>query len=123
VRASIERMPLRSGWFDQVICSQVIEHVADDDRIFEEFHRVLKPGGSLVLGTPDYDRWQWRFTEWVYGRLLPGAYAHEHITHYTLDGLRRRLDANGFDVVDHRYVFAGELILLARKRELATPSR
>jgi len=117
VRATIEQLPLESERFDQVICSQVIEHVPEDDRIFEEFNRVLKPGGSLVLGTPDYDRWQWVFTEWVYGKLLPGAYAHEHITHYTLDGLREKLDQHGFDVLEHRYVFAGELVLRARKRE------
>lgn len=116
VRASLERLPLPDAHFDQVICSQVIEHVPDDDRIFSEFDRVLKPGGSLVLGTPDYDRWQWVFVEWVYGWALPGAYAHEHITHYTFDSLRRRLAEHGFEIEDHRYVFQGELILRARKR-------
>jgi 2-polyprenyl-3-methyl-5-hydroxy-6-metoxy-1,4-benzoquinol methylase len=99
-----------------VICSQVIEHVPEDERIFTELNRILKPGGSLLLGTPDYARWQWVFTEWVYARVLPHAYAHEHITHYTLDSLRNLLDRHGFDVLEHKYVFQGELILRARKR-------
>jgi SAM-dependent methyltransferase len=99
-----------------VICSQVIEHVPDDDRIFDEFRRVLRPGGSLILGTPDYARWQWNVVEWVYGKVLPGAYAHEHITHYTLDSLRERLDRHGFEVLEHRYVFQGELIVRAWRR-------
>ena len=38
---------------DMVIASQVIEHVADTDGLIEEFHRVLKAGGYLVLGTPN----------------------------------------------------------------------
>ncbi len=116
VCASLERLPLPDAHFDQVICSQVIEHVPEDPRIFSEFARVLKPGGTLVLGTPDYDRWQWVVVEWVYGWALPGAYAHEHITHYTLDSLRRILDEHGFEVDEHRYVFQGELILRAHKR-------
>ncbi len=123
VCASIESLPLPSSYFDQVICSEVIEHVPDDERIFSEFSRVLKPGGSLVLGTPDYGRWQWRFVEWVYGRVMPNAYADEHITHYTFDSLRKRLDMHGFDILDHRYVFQGELIIQARKRNSGSVSR
>lgn len=117
VCASLDRLPLPTGHFDQAICSQVIEHVPDDDRIFSEFARVLKPGGTLLLGTPDYARWQWVVTEWFYGKLMPGAYAHEHITHYTRESLDRRLEEHGFEVLDHRYVFQGELIIRARKRD------
>jgi glycosyltransferase involved in cell wall biosynthesis len=116
VCASTIALPLRDASFDQLISSQVIEHVAHDENIFREFCRVLRPGGTLILGTPDYDRIEWRITEWIYGKVMPGAYAPEHITHYTLRSLRTMLDAHGFDVVDHRYVFRGELILFARKR-------
>ena len=38
---------------DMVVCSQVIEHVADTDGLVKEFYRVLKPNGYLVLGTPN----------------------------------------------------------------------
>jgi ubiquinone/menaquinone biosynthesis C-methylase UbiE len=38
---------------DMLIASQVIEHVADTDGLIKEFHRVLKPGGYLVVGTPN----------------------------------------------------------------------
>jgi dolichol-phosphate mannosyltransferase len=116
VCATTTALPLRDASFDQVLSSQVIEHVDYDENIFREFFRVLRPDGTLILGTPDYDRIEWRVIEWLYGKLMPGAYAHEHITHYTHAGLRALLDAHGFDVIDHRHVFRGELILLARKR-------
>jgi methionine biosynthesis protein MetW len=38
---------------DMVVASHVIEHVADTDRLVKEFYRVLKPGGYLVMGTPN----------------------------------------------------------------------
>jgi dolichol-phosphate mannosyltransferase len=114
--ASLERLPLRDASFAQLICSQVIEHVPEDSRIFEEFRRVLAPGGTLILGTPDYARWQWRFIEWVYGKVLPWGYADEHITRYTYASLKATLERHGFEVLEHRYVFQGELIVKARRR-------
>jgi 2-polyprenyl-3-methyl-5-hydroxy-6-metoxy-1,4-benzoquinol methylase len=39
--------------FDTVICFQVIEHIKDDHAMLREIHRVLKPGGSLLLTTPN----------------------------------------------------------------------
>lgn len=42
-----------------MINSEVIEHVPQDPAIMGEMRRVLRPGGTLVLGTPDYGRWSW----------------------------------------------------------------
>ncbi|HVW62155.1 MAG TPA: class I SAM-dependent methyltransferase [Puia sp.] len=39
--------------FDTVICFQVIEHIKKDGRLLEEARRVLKPGGRLLLTTPN----------------------------------------------------------------------
>lgn len=38
---------------DMVVASHVIEHVADTDNLIKEFCRILKPGGYLVMGTPN----------------------------------------------------------------------
>ena len=39
--------------FDYVITFQVIEHIKDDNTFVKEIFRVLKPGGSLLLSTPN----------------------------------------------------------------------
>lgn len=39
--------------FDTVITFQVIEHIQDDILFLEEIHRVLKPGGTAVITTPN----------------------------------------------------------------------
>jgi SAM-dependent methyltransferase len=46
--------PFRDSVFDQVRAIHVIEHVADVIRTMEEFHRLLKRGGRVVLSTPHY---------------------------------------------------------------------
>jgi glycosyltransferase involved in cell wall biosynthesis len=116
VRCDVRRLPFKTASLDLLICSQVIEHVPYDVGIFAEFRRALRPGGTLVLGTPDYDRLAWRVTEWFYRRLAPGAYGDEHIARYTLASLTRLLAEHDFEFLDHAYVGAGELIIKARHR-------
>lgn len=46
--------PLRDASFDEVRAVHVIEHVADVIRTMEEFHRLLRPGGTVYIATPHY---------------------------------------------------------------------
>lgn len=115
VQASVFALPFRDASFPCVLCSQVIEHVPYDGVLFDELARVLAPGGLLVLGTPDYGRWQWPAIEWVYGRVSPGGYADEHITHYTHAKLIAEMAARGFVLEGERAIVNAEIILAFRK--------
>ena len=116
VRASGDRLPMADGTVGILVTSEVIEHVTNASEHLAEAARVLEPGGILVVGTPDYGRWLWWVIEWIYGKVLPGAYAHEHVTHFTREGLAASLRALGFDILDCRYVGGCEMIFKARKR-------
>ncbi|MBI4831838.1 MAG: methyltransferase domain-containing protein, partial [Candidatus Lindowbacteria bacterium] len=116
-KADINLLPFKSSAFSLVICSQVIEHVPLAQEIYRELNRVTSPGGILIIGTPDYGRLSWRVIEYFYGKLLPGAYAEQHITHYTADSLSEVLIQNGFDILEKRYVGGSELIIKAKKKE------
>jgi len=48
----LHHIPIASNRIDAVLCTQVLEHVADPDVVVKELHRVLKPGGSLYLSAP-----------------------------------------------------------------------
>ena len=113
---SVYSLPFPDGAFDEVIFSQVIEHIPPKPQIMEEIRRVLRPGGRLIIGTPDYARMFWVILEWFYDKLRPEAYAHEHIAHYTLGSMRRLLEENGFEHLRSRYVGGAELIQLAVKK-------
>lgn len=53
--ANITSLPYEDNYFDTIFCISVLEHLSDQDQLtaLQQFHRVLKPGGRLVL-TFDY---------------------------------------------------------------------
>jgi len=115
VRGSITALPVRAASFECVVCSQVIEHLPANPVIFDELLRVLRPGGLLILGTPDYATIGWRTIAPLYAVAAPGAYKEEPITHYTLDSLTELAARYRLEIVEHAYVCRSELIMAMRK--------
>ncbi len=48
--------PLASESEDFIVCSHVLEHLANPLRAIDDFHRVLRPGGTLLILLPDRRR-------------------------------------------------------------------
>ncbi len=53
VRGNLANLPLRSSSVDVVLTLQVIEHLWDQPKFLRECHRVLAPGGELLVSTPN----------------------------------------------------------------------
>ena len=55
VRADITGLPFDSESVDEIVSYQVIEHVPynKSQQMFDEMYRVLKPGGTVIIETPD----------------------------------------------------------------------
>lgn len=53
-----EVLPFPDAAFDLVMAMDIIEHVDDDESVFRELSRVIRPGGTLVLSSPLHpDSW------------------------------------------------------------------
>jgi len=48
----ITSVPEKDASFDVILCSEVLEHVPDPTKALDEFARLLKPGGKLILTVP-----------------------------------------------------------------------
>jgi len=51
--ATIEELPFPTDCFDGVLCSSVLEYLADPDTCVEELRRVLRPDGILLISVPN----------------------------------------------------------------------
>jgi SAM-dependent methyltransferase len=110
MRASVSggSLPVADGAADVVIMSELIEHLVDPDGAVAEARRILRPGGSLLLSTPNLAAWYNRgllafgiqpiFSEvslrGVFGR--PGRVVAGHLRLFTRRALTEFLTASGF---------------------------
>jgi dolichol-phosphate mannosyltransferase len=115
VHGSVFALPFATDSFEQIVCSEVIEHLPSGQQPFLEMARVLRDGGQLVLGTPDYGRLSWVILEGLYKILAPDAYGDQHITHYHADELIELMESQDFQLKRREYVGHSEMILLFEK--------
>jgi SAM-dependent methyltransferase len=53
----IQSIDLPSAFVGTVICNHVLEHVPNDMKALRELHRIIKPGGYLIISIPIIDGW------------------------------------------------------------------
>jgi SAM-dependent methyltransferase len=82
-------IPKADGFYDAILCNAVLEHVPDPEKVMAEFHRLLVPGGALVLSVPF---------------LQPFHPTPFDFRRYTRTGLEQLGDRSGFRVVEMRAV-------------------
>jgi SAM-dependent methyltransferase len=111
------RLPLEDETIDLAVMGEVIEHVFDPDACIEEVRRVIRPGGTLIVTTPNLASWLNRglvllgiqpifsetSTRKKYGHWLQllgqgKTNTQGHLKLFTLGALRELLKDLGFDV-------------------------
>lgn len=69
--------------FDLIICSHVLEHIIDDQKLISEFHRVLKPLGTLLINIPINEQYS----------------DPKHVHTYTKKSIEKLLEDNKFHLL------------------------
>ncbi len=108
--ANIYRHDLESGLpsgsieqrYDAVICSHVLEHIVDPDRLLSDVRSCLAPSGILIVALPNLLIWRSRI------RLLLGKFEYSesglmdrtHVRWYSFASAKRLLERHGFRVIE-----------------------
>jgi len=104
-------MPFDEGTFDAVTALDVIEHNQDDIAILQDSHRILKPGGHIIITVPAF-MWLWTHNDDL----------NAHVRRYTAGQLHQKLTQTGYTVrrisYNNFFIFplAASLLLLRRIR-------
>jgi len=96
-------MPFEAGSFDVVVANEMIEHIDDHDRFIDEVKRVLRPGGSLLVSTPNkpvYNRYKEPNVFHVSEMDIPEFrdLLEHYFEHVRFIGLRMALVSAGYDL-------------------------
>lgn len=104
LQQDIEDIPYHypDNYFDEVFWGDNIEHLFFPEKVAQEIHRILKPGGRLVLSTPNHG---WIINRFYYlfmglprrteGHRLP-IWEWQHIRYFNGREIRRFLNHCGF---------------------------
>jgi 2-polyprenyl-3-methyl-5-hydroxy-6-metoxy-1,4-benzoquinol methylase len=102
-----ERLPHEENFFDLVVAGEIIEHIYDTDFFLAEIGRVLKPGGKLLLTTPNIASLGRRLLL-LFGinpliELSPNeTNSVGHIRYFTFASLQSLMQKNRFRIISKR---------------------
>ena len=83
-----------------VTLDQVVEHLSDAVSVLQGIHRVLKPGGQLIVSTPNASGWGAH----VFGRRWIHWHAPYHQQFFSRRSMTRTADLTGFEIRQSRTV-------------------
>ena len=93
-----EAMTFEPGSFDAAVMSDVIEHLFEPRAVLAAIHRALKPGGVIVISTPNFAALSRHALGVAWSIISP----LEHMYYFTEATLGRMLEAAGFGIVESR---------------------
>jgi 2-polyprenyl-3-methyl-5-hydroxy-6-metoxy-1,4-benzoquinol methylase len=114
----IEQLP-SDAMFDLAVAIQVIEHIYEPVRFVDDLVRHIKPGGYVVLATPDIGG----ALRKVMGVRWPSFKVPEHVVYFDFHSLQKLMSRAGLvDIGRLRYPHAFPLGLIAAKFGLSLPN-
>lgn len=91
---ALETLDLPAAGFDVVVLWHVLEHLGDPGATLVQVHRLLRPGGTLLVGVPNFGSLE--------ARLCRDKWFHldvpRHLTHFTRNSLEHALGQAGLRV-------------------------
>jgi dolichol-phosphate mannosyltransferase len=101
---------------DIAMAIEVIEHMPDIEEaneLVKNLNMAVKMNGEVIIATPNYDSKKWKMIEWLYGKLMPSAYAHDHSVQFNKENLIELCEGNNLSYQECIMV-AGDADMICR---------
>ncbi len=95
-RDQLDRIGFKDSHFDFISMFDVIEHLAKPLHDLRECYRILRPGGRIMIRTPNYDS----LTRKLFGRYWRGLEAPRHLCLFNADNLKYAVESVGFRILN-----------------------
>jgi arsenite methyltransferase len=103
-KGGADRIPYPDSSFDVAISTQVLEYVEDVPAALTEIHRVLRPGGKVLILDTDWDSIVWRCADRARMQRVLVAWDQHLVDPYLPRTLGGSLELAGFEVAQPRIV-------------------
>jgi len=118
-RGSVTAMPFKDGELDNVVAMEILEHIKEVPEALAEIKRTLKPGGILVMSTPD-NSFLWTALWEVWSSTLGRMWHHDHLVSYNAEEWRAQLERY-FEVTDLQRNWSFDLVFRCVPKASAKP--
>ncbi len=115
VRSDAHNIPFKDNMFDLIVCTEVLEHVEDPQKVLYEMKRLLKKDGKAII---ELDSGSLLFSVvWFLWRLGQGnVWNHSHLHSFTVEKLGRLIKKTGFKILYKKRFNLGMAMVFSVKK-------
>jgi len=116
-----KKLPFQDGYFDIIVCSEVIEHLENPRHVLREFKRIAKPGGYILISMPNILHFVGRIYFLLKGNLYGFSQkqydSNGHISPFSINEMKRMCGELNLKIETFKYngIGKGTVIFKIRK--------
>ena len=99
-----------------ILCSSVLEYIADYEIVIEQFRELLNPKGILTISMPNQDSWYRKIEKYIF-KFIGRPHSYQYIQHIeTEKSFTKKLNKLGFELMEVNYYPNTNFILKALQK-------
>jgi len=99
--SDIFSLPFKKNSFDLIFFNHVIEHLKNDEDALRNIYKITKPGGLVILGTPNEGAIAWKFAYFIEPNIKKKS---DHVNFYTAESLEKIAKNVGFKIIHTEHI-------------------
>ena len=79
----------------------MIEHLENDLEALQNIYKITKPGGLVILGTPNEGAFAWKLAYFIEPKIRRST---DHVNFYTADSIKKIAKKAGFEIIHSEHL-------------------